>query len=110
MLQTRLTLKVNGRNHLTTLSPHAHQADFAAISYPESSDLLVSEWSPGETLGNSGGRGQLVGSAVRMIRAIVTALLVKRGVLSSFENGADNFAAANDFFFQPGSGLDFFSC
>ena len=45
-----------------------------------------------------GGRGQLVGSAVRMIRAIVTSLPVKRGILSSFENGADNFAVSNDFF------------
>ena len=39
-----------------------------------------------------------MGSAVRMIRAIVTSLPVKRGILSSFENGADYFAASNDFF------------
>ena len=58
----------------------------------------------------SGGRGQLVGSAVRMIRAIVTSLPVKRGILSSFENGADDFAASNDFFFQPSSGWGLFSC
>ena len=36
-------------------------------------------------------------SAVRMIRAIVTSLPVKRGILSSFENGAGDFAASNDF-------------
>ena len=53
--------------------------------------------------GKPGGRGQLVGSAVRMIRAIVTSLPVKRRILSSFENGADNFAASNDFFSQPTS-------
>ena len=46
----------------------------------------------------SGGRGQLVGSAVRMIRAIVTSLPVKRGILSSFENGAGDFVASKDFF------------
>ena len=39
-----------------------------------------------------------VNSAVRMIRAIVTSLPVNRGILPSFENGADDFAAANDFF------------
>ena len=43
-------------------------------------------------------RVQIVGSAVRMIRAIVTSLPVKRGILSSFANGLDDFAAANDFF------------
>ena len=41
-----------------------------------------------------------MGSAVRMIRAIVTSLPVKRGILSSFENGADDFVASNDFFFS----------
>ena len=55
-----------------------------------------------------GGRGQLVGSAVRMIRAIVTSLPVKRGILSSFENGASDFVASNDFLFQPGSGWGLF--
>ena len=45
-----------------------------------------------------------MGSAVRMIRAIVTSLPVKRGILSSLENGAGDFVASNDFFFQPGSG------
>ena len=40
-----------------------------------------------------------MGSAVRMIRAIVTSLPVKRGILSGFENDADDFAASNDFFF-----------
>ena len=40
-----------------------------------------------------------MGSAVRMIRAIVTSLPVKRGLLSSFENGASDFDASNDFFF-----------
>ena len=39
-----------------------------------------------------------MGSAVRMIRAIVTSLPVKRGILSGFENDADDFAASNDFF------------
>ena len=39
-----------------------------------------------------------MGSAVRMILAIVMSLPVKRGILSSFKNGADNFAASNDFF------------
>ena len=57
-----------------------------------------------------GGRGQLVGSAVRMIRAIVTSLSVKRGILSSFENGADDFTVSNDFFFQPSFGWGLFSC
>ena len=56
-----------------------------------------------------GGRGQLVGSAVPMIRAIVTSLPVKRGILLSFENGADDFAASNDFFFQPSCGWGLFS-
>ena len=51
-----------------------------------------------------------MGSAVRMIRAIVTSLPVKRGLLSSFENGARDFDASNDFFFQPGSGWGLFSC
>ena len=59
---------------------------------------------------DAGGRGQLVGSAVRMIRAIVTSLPVKRGILSSFENGANDFAASNDFFFQPSSGWGLLSC
>ena len=63
-----------------------------------------------QTRYTTGGRGQLVGSAVRMIRAIVTSLPVKRGILSSFENGAGDFVASNDFFFQPGSGWDLFSC
>ena len=40
-----------------------------------------------------------MGSAVRMIRAIVTSLPVKRGILFSFENGAGDFAVSNDFFF-----------
>ena len=48
----------------------------------------------------AGGRGQLVGSAVRMIRAIVTSLPVKRGILPSLENGADDFATSNDFCFS----------
>ena len=39
-----------------------------------------------------------MGSAVRIIRAIVTSLPVKRGILSSFENGAGDFVASNDFF------------
>ena len=39
-----------------------------------------------------------MGSAVRMIRAIVTSFPVKRGILSSFENGAGDFVASNDFF------------
>ena len=39
-----------------------------------------------------------MGSAVRMIRPIVTSLPVKRGILFRFENGADDFAASNDFF------------
>ena len=51
-----------------------------------------------------------MGSAVRMIRAIVTSLPVKREILSSFENGADDFAASNDFFFQPSFGWGLFSC
>ena len=59
---------------------------------------------------SAGGRGQLVGSAVRMIRAIMTSLPVKREILSSFENGAGDFIASNDFFFQPGSGWGLFSC
>ena len=45
-----------------------------------------------------GGRFQLVGSAIWMIRNIVTSLPVKRGILSIFENGADDFLASNDFF------------
>ena len=40
-----------------------------------------------------------MGSAVRMIRAIVTSFPVKRGSLSSFENGAGDLVASNDFFF-----------
>ena len=51
-----------------------------------------------------------MGSAVRMIRAIVTSLPVKSGILSGFENDADDFAASNDFFFQPSSGWGLFSC
>ena len=39
-----------------------------------------------------------MGSAVRMIRAIMTSLPVKRGILSSFENGARDFVVSNDFF------------
>ena len=39
-----------------------------------------------------------MGSAVRMIRAIVTSLPVKRGILSGFENGAGDFVASKDFF------------
>ena len=50
-----------------------------------------------------------MGSAVRMIQAIVTSLPVKRGILLSFENGADDFAASNDFFFQPSCGWGLFS-
>ena len=57
-----------------------------------------------------GGKSQLVGSAVRMIRAIVKSLPVKRGIFSSFKNGAGDFLASNDFFFQPGSGWGLFSC
>ena len=51
-----------------------------------------------------------MGSAVRIIQAVVTSLPVKRGILSSFENGAGDFIASNDFFFQPGSGWGLFSC
>ena len=39
-----------------------------------------------------------MGSAVRMIRAIVTSFPVKCGILSSFENGVGDFVASNDFF------------
>ena len=38
-----------------------------------------------------------MGSAVRMIRAIVTSLPVKRGILSSFENGAGDFVSLKTF-------------
>ena len=49
-----------------------------------------------------------MGSAVRMIRAIVTSLPVKRGILSSFENGAGDFVASNDFFFPARLWMGFF--
>ena len=39
-----------------------------------------------------------MGSAVWMIRAIVTSLPVKCRILSSFENGPGDFLASNDFF------------
>ena len=45
-----------------------------------------------------------MGSAARMIGAIVTSLTLKRGILPSFENGAGDFAASNGLFlFQPSS-------
>ena len=39
-----------------------------------------------------------MGSAVRMIRAIVTSLPVKRRILTSFENGAGDIVASNALF------------
>ena len=48
-----------------------------------------------------------MGSAVRMIRAIVTSLPAKSGILSSFENGAGDFVASNDFFFSPRLRMEF---
>ena len=39
-----------------------------------------------------------MGSAVRMIRAIVTSLPVKRGTLYSFENGAGDLLHQTTFF------------
>ena len=75
----RCTCNVHGLNIIQLLTVAKYQG-------------LVSSPSAKCYAGEPGGRGQLVGSAVRMIRAIVMSLPVKRGILSS------DFVASNDFF------------
>ena len=81
----RCTCNVHGLNIIQLLTVAKYQG-------------LVSSPSAKCYAGEPGERGQLVGSAVRMIPAIVMSLPVKRGILSSFENGATDFVASNDFF------------